>query len=107
MLKAIEYEILRNVEANGRIKIPLQRQPVRVATLLDEEEFLKDKLMRHNRTVFLEDRTHDWDWRNGNFTYYTRIAMQADVLIAYEVEKISPNAAFDTATGQPVTDNNR
>lgn len=86
MLKAIDYEILRNIEANGRKKIPLARKPVRVATLINEDDFLLDQLMIHNQTVFLEDRFHDWDWQNGQLTYYTRIAQVADVLVVYELK---------------------
>ena len=86
-LKAITYEILRDVEANGRIAISLARQPVRVATMIDEEAFNQSQLMIHNRTVFLEDRFHDWDWMNGTFRYYSRVAKKADVLVVYEYER--------------------
>ena len=88
-LQAKDYEILRGVQANGRIKLPLARQPVRVATLIDEEEFLKDKLLVHNRTVFLEDRFHDWDYSQGQFTYYSRVAQVADVLVVYELVRVA------------------
>jgi hypothetical protein len=87
MLYATEYEILREVKASGRVKIPLAREPQRVATIINEQAFLVDGAMDHNRTVFLEDRMHDWDWRNGFLTYYTRVAEVADIVIAYDVRK--------------------
>jgi hypothetical protein len=59
MLKATDYEILRGVKANGLIRRPLERQPVRVATLLDEKAFNEDRYLIHQRTVFLEDRVHN------------------------------------------------
>ena len=102
MLKATEYEILRNVKADGRIKIALARQPVRVATIMDEAAFSRDQLMIHNRTVFLEDRVHDWDWRDGQFRYYTRVSECADVLVVYAVEDVVPPDRFDGVTGKPL-----
>lgn len=100
MLKAVEFEILRNVKANGLIHIPLERQPVRVATLLNEQMFLRDHFLVHNQTVFLEDRVHDWDWRDGKFRYYTRIAEEADVLVVYVLETAAPVMRFDPETGK-------
>lgn len=102
MLKAIEFEILRDVKASGLNKIPLPRQPVRVATLMDEDAFKRDQFMIHNRTVFLEDRMHDWDWRDGEFRYYTRVADRADVLVVYEIADVAPPARFDVMTGKPL-----
>lgn len=103
MLKAIDYEILRDLKASGLIKIPLARQPVRVGTLLDEGVFKQEQFMIHNRTVFLEDRIHDWDWRDGEFRYYTRVAEKADVLVVYAVEEVEPVARFDAMTGKPLS----
>lgn len=84
LMQADEYIILRDVEANGRIRIPLERKPIRVATLLNEEAFiLSGGVLLHNQNVFLEDRIHDWDWSDGKFSYYTRIFPRADVLLVY------------------------
>lgn len=102
MLKAIEFEILRAVKASGLVKIPLSRQPVRVATLLDERAFKRDQFLIHNRTVFLEDRIHDWDWRDGAFRYYTRVADCADVLVVYQIADEDPPVRFDSMTGMPL-----
>lgn len=99
MLKATDFEILRDVQASGLHKIPLARQPVRVATLVNEAEFMRDQLMVHHKTVFFEDRLHDWDWRDGQFRYYTRVAERADVLVVYALEEVHSSAKFDPMTG--------
>ena len=102
MLKATQFEILRNVKASGLTKIPLERQPVRVATLMDEAAFNEDHFLIHLKTVFLEDRVHDWDWSKGQFRYYTRVAEVADVVVVYELEDVKPAYRFDPATGEPM-----
>lgn len=96
MLKATEFEILRDVPASGVRKIPLAKQPVRVATLINEAEFMREHLLVHHKTVFFEDRTHDWDWRDGQFRYYTRVAEVADVLVVYAIEQVPPAAVAGT-----------
>lgn len=102
MLKATDYEILRNVKASCLIKIPLARKPVRVATLLNEELFLQDQYLIHHRTVFLEDRLHDWSHEDGHFRYYSRVADVADVVVVYAAEEAEPVARFDPMTGEPL-----
>lgn len=89
MLIAIDFEILRNIKASGLISHELPRKPVRVATMLDEAEFIASgHKMIHNRTIFLEDQTHDWNWMDGKFRYYTRIAEEADALVVYQLKDI-------------------
>ena len=101
MLRAVEYEILRGVRASGRIAVPLAREPVRVATIIDEQDFLESGgQMVHNRNIFLEDRLHDWDFRPGEFRYYSRVAEVADVLVVYKLEKSAGKMNFDPLTGQ-------
>jgi hypothetical protein len=107
MLKALRYEILRGITASCQISHPMKEVPVRVATLIDEENFLQDQIMTHNKNVFLEDRMHDWDHsvKNGvgQFRYYTRIAEAADVLVVYEVDsdfQLPPR--FNPDTGEPL-----
>lgn len=102
MLKALRYEILRGVQANGRISIPLKEKPVRVATIIDEKAFTDEQYLIHNKTVFLEDRIHDWDWSDGKFRYYTRVAEKADVLVVYEQAHVVPADKFDAMTGKPL-----
>lgn len=90
MLVATRFEILRGVNADGRTSIPLAEKPARVATMLREDLFkAMAGAMSHHTTVFYEDEMHDWNWQDGKFRYYTRIAMQADVLIAYTVQDVS------------------
>lgn len=104
MLKALRYEILRNIKASGTIKIPLTERPVRVATMLDEARFNEDQLLIHNTTVFLEDALHDWNWKDGQFRYYTHVAERADVLIVYEMDsKYTPPAKFCAESGKPLS----
>ncbi|MFY2658213.1 hypothetical protein ACOTC5_29890 [Achromobacter xylosoxidans] len=90
MLIAVEYDILRGLAANCRVCVPLERKPVRVATLLKETQFVESGgALVHHHTVFLEDKTHDWDWDDGTFRYYTRVAQKADVVVAYQVQDVS------------------
>lgn len=90
-MKAKDFEILRNIEANGRVNIPMARKPVRVATMINEELFNSSgHQLIHQSTVFLEDIFHDWQWKNGQFRYYTRVADRADVLVVYELASETP-----------------
>lgn len=100
MFKAVDFQILRGVQANGRIRIPLARKPVRVATLINEAEFERDHLLIHNRTVFLEDALHDWNYEDGFFRYYTRVAEVADVVVVFQLEKFTPMPRFDPMSGK-------
>lgn len=102
MLKALRFEILRGIQANGRVSIPLTEKPVRVATIIDEMAFHEDQYLIHNKTVFLEDYVHDWNWADGRFRYYTRVAEQADVLVVYELANVAPTDKFDPMTGKPL-----
>lgn len=88
MLRAKRYEILRGLTANGRIGVPLPEKPIRVATLLDEAVFVNTRILAHHETVFFEDRIHDWDWNNGMFRYYSRVADVADVVVVYEEDDL-------------------
>ncbi|AQT06517.1 hypothetical protein [Acetobacter persici] len=91
-LRAIDYEILRDVPVNGRVSTPLARCPARVCTILNEKRLVESgNLLVHNQTVFLEDKVHDWNWTDGKFRFYTRVAEGvADVLVAYAVETVVP-----------------
>lgn len=104
MLRALRFEILRNIKSDGRIKIPLSGVPVRVATLINEELFNEEQLLVHNRTVFLEDRVHDWHLTSqGDFSYFSRVADRADVLIVYELDsQYVPRPRFCPNTGKPL-----
>lgn len=109
-----DHIILRDIPADGKVRHRLQRKPVRVATMLDEVAFIeRGNNLVHNCTVFLEDRLHDWNYipvnrdepnGPGDFTYYTRIKLRADVLIVFELTQTPPASAikFDPQTGKPV-----
>lgn len=97
MLRAVEFEILRGLQAGSRDWLPLGRLPVRVATMIDEPLFLEEKNLIHLRTVFLEDRMHDWEWRNGQFRYFSRVGEVNDVVIVYRLDDVR----YDPDTGEP------
>jgi hypothetical protein len=85
---ATDYEIVRAMPVNGRHQIDMAQKPDRVGTLLDESKFVETGgAMVHNQTVFFEDYGHDWNWTNGKFSYYTRVAEEsADIVVAYATE---------------------
>lgn len=101
LLFATDYVILRDVKADGKIRIPMERKPKKVATIIDEQAFLENGAMVHNKTVFLEDQTHDWRWIDGYLMYYTRVAEVADVVVAFET---SDAPAKTPGVGYPGTD---
>lgn len=43
MPRAVEYLILRDLEAEGRNRIDMPKKSVRVPTMLNEEKFQKEK----------------------------------------------------------------
>lgn len=105
MRKATKFIILRDVEVGMKyhqLDASLGKPKI-VATLLNESLFNEDNMLIHNRTVFLEDFVHDWNYDSqGRFRYYTRIAEKADVLIVYEWEEAQPTPRFDPMTGVPL-----
>lgn len=100
--QAKEFVILRDVVSGSRIHLDLPREPLHVCTLLNEEAFNDGHVLVHCRTVFWEDRMHDWDWRDGKFSYYTRTAERADVVVVYEAAEYVPKMNFDPETGEPL-----
>lgn len=87
-MRALKYEILRGLIASGTKVVDVPVKPLRVATLVNEKLFLESGgAMVHNETVFFEEYLHDWNWNDGKFRYYTRVAAQADVLLVYELDK--------------------
>lgn len=109
-----DHIILRDVLASGRINHRLDRRPLRVATLINEAAFVEQgNELVHHRTVFFEDRIHDWDYTPvdasnpegpGDFRYYTRLGEKADVLIVYAFTTQAPAGIhkFDPQTGKPL-----
>lgn len=110
MLKALRFDILRNVQVGTRHPVPLAEKPVRVALLLNEAAFMAEQLMVHHQTVFLDDRHHDWDWSDasgaGHFRYFSHAAGPGevvDVVVAYEVDRHYERPhRFDMMTGKPL-----
>lgn len=88
MIKAVRFEILRGIESDSRARHPVSGVPVRVATLMDEAAFTADQILRHHRSVFLEDKLHDWDYRDGMLRYYARTEGRVDVLVVYEIQEV-------------------
>lgn len=114
-LRATDFVILRNVPVDCRHSTALERCPIHVATLLNEDGFEKSNhLMGHSHNVFMEDRLHDWQWENGQFRFYSRVPSgPADVLVVFAAEQVeaSPQEVadmhgyqikFDIMTGKPV-----
>lgn len=87
---ATDYVILRGIEANERACVPLERKPLRIATIIDGDLFERFPVLDHNETVFLEDRNHDWRHDNGQLRYYSRIAEKADVVAVFAQEEWKP-----------------
>lgn len=94
MIQATDYEILRDVVASIAVKRPMDRMPKRVAVLLNEAEFKRSKgVLDHLNSVFLDDRNHDWLWKDGFFHYFSHavhVGGKADVVIAYETVTVEP-----------------
>lgn len=105
---ATKYEILRNVSPTSRTpcKVQPSAKPVRVAFLLHEQKFVESGgLIAHHDTLFLEDRSHDWDWRNGVFYYYGHamgVDEVGDIVVILAEEDRAAVAKFDSATGKPL-----
>jgi hypothetical protein len=104
MLKATKFEILRGVKASGVTGIALEKEPIRVGTLVNEEKFNDGHFLIHWETIFFEDKLHDWSWKNGIFRYYTRVAEVADVVVVYETEEVAQQKRFDPMTGVRLKD---
>ena len=91
-LIAKDYEILRDVKASCLVKIPLARKPVRLGTLMDEALFigLGGEII-HDKTIFIDDRNHDWDWDNGFLRYFSHavgVGDIVDIVVIYELSKL-------------------
>lgn len=90
MLIASDYLILRNLKADDRNHgVALDREPIRIATLINEARFESTgAALIHRDTVFLEDRMHDWEYRDGRLRYYARAAAEADVVVVFAERRI-------------------
>lgn len=105
-----DFEILRNVMPSGLVAVDCPRgAPLRVMTLLDEEDFLKYRAPIHHRNVFMEDHVHDWNFAGGKLRYYSRVRTHSDkgndVLLIYAVEEREVPMKFCPQTGKPLGNN--
>lgn len=85
---ATDFAILRDIQADPRIKIALDREPDAVYTLQDEAKFHETGgLLRHADTVRVEDRMHDWQWQAGSLRYFARVEGRVAILVVYAREE--------------------
>jgi hypothetical protein len=86
-MRAIRYEIIRDWPVSGLVGKPVADKPLKVATMMNDEAFLATGCeLIHNQTVFLEDQFSDWQWKEGQLYYYSRVCEVGDVLLVYEME---------------------
>lgn len=86
MPKPKRYIILRGVNNHHTSQTAVAEEPFQVWTLLDETEFEKVGLV-HWRTAFIEDRMHDWNWRNGVLRFHGHSGAPGekhDLVLVYE-----------------------
>lgn len=87
-MRATRYEILRYMVSDATASVPLPQKPLAVATLLSESMFkASGGLMLQEQTVHLEEQNSDWSWHQGKFSYHSRAASAADVLVVYELAR--------------------
>jgi hypothetical protein len=91
-MRALSGEIIvhPNGKHNTRDKLSVKQNPVHVALLLDEKKFMETKgAMIHHGTVFLLDRTHDWEYCDKTSTIRVYGSIDPDdplpVVVAYKV----------------------
>lgn len=104
-----DFEVMRDVMPNGLVALPCPRgKPLRVLTLLDEQDFAKERCPIHHRNVFYEDHIHDWDYRDGKLYYYSRVRTHSEhgnaIVLVYGTEDVEVKPRFCTETGRPLTD---
>jgi len=58
---------------DGSKSAQLSECPQRVWTLQNQNPSLPIQPV-HGRNAFLEDKVHDWDWKNSRIKYYSRLA---------------------------------
>lgn len=73
-----------SVVNDGRMRVPMARKPHRVWLVLDKDDLVAYG-PRHHRNAFLEDKLHDWDWRDGQFTYHAHTSERGETVELYVV----------------------
>lgn len=93
MMFAKRYEVTSAMNSSREWR-PLAEKPKFVCTLIGSETFDPTKPLVHLNNVFFEDRIHDWNWRNGQFSYYSRVSTVGEVcdvvLVIYETQTSPP-----------------
>jgi hypothetical protein len=100
MKRAAEYEILRGVSPTSRKPCAVQpsQRPIRVAFVVDEARFIESGgLYEHHKSIFLEDKMHDWHVSSeGQFYYYGHamgVDESGDILVVFKEEEVKPPTA--------------
>lgn len=102
-LKITDYVVVRGVTPGPKgIVVCPRGEPLRVLTLLNEAEFLKDHEPVHLRNVFFEDAMHDWSYANGKLRYYSRIGECNDIVLVYGEAEVPLVPKFCIHTGKPL-----
>lgn len=90
-LRAIRFERIDNVPFGAPSKYRLNEEPQCVAMILDADLFERSgHILIHNKTVFMEDRGHDWMWVGNGIRYLSRLGSgSCSILVIYEIEKVA------------------
>jgi len=87
MKRALDYELFREVDAPITLKV--KSEPERVAVVLNEDLLNgTNGLLAHGQTVYLIDRMHDWDYRDGNLRCYSPLVEDCTIIVAYKIEEV-------------------
>lgn len=101
MLIAKRYAVLSL--AAGQRAVPCPERPIRVAAILDVDEFCAGGALWHGRTVFLLDEWHDWNWNGGTLRYSGVGGQQSSATLAAVFESFEryfcPNCGQAMAEG--------
>lgn len=74
--------------------IRMDREPKTVVTVFSNATKDDSFTPVHNQNCFFEDKTHDWQWKNGWFTYGSRVAGPEDeVTVGVVFDSDSPTKA--------------
>lgn len=72
-------------------KIQLPEEPYRVWTLFEQDPTKTPSLPMvpvHNDGAFLEDKIHDWRFKNGTLSYYSRLIQHSVwILVEYTTQE--------------------
>lgn len=83
---------MRDVENNSSVKVSMPEKPLQVWTIYDldldkAKTAIDTRGLIHNQTAFVDDRMHDWDWKDGIFRFYSHSGHKGEkhnLAIVYE-----------------------